>query len=397
MEEYHPAQKILKEAYDVAFSEFNRDKGVSFLESLPGNVKLYMSTIGEKPEKRKAVIAVLATLFTKKVESPTQDIRYHREDLELGFSGRSYDTKYVTPFIKKMFGTKFAMKESGWLTRSFEKPEPYLLNYTGKISPPKLKEAFLHILDEVQKRNSVLAKRLLIALFIYLLRRKHEIEELKFKEKIIHVKKDVIIAQMINALNEHFSVSKASRLPVIAMYSIYKILIEEVERFRGKTLKPLRGHVSPNFYAGLGDIEIVDENGEYFEIVEVKYNKPIDEGMIEDVYGKIKGRKVKRYYLLTTAEPYIKIGEEIKVGNWIEKIMEEYGCEVIVNGVISTINYYLRLMRNPSKFLEVYTYTLNDEFESRAEVTEEHIKEWQKRLRVIYKIHHRTESSSSNY
>lgn len=383
MKDEHPARRILKEAYDIAVSEFNKDEGKTFLESLPGNIKSWILTIGKEPEKRKAVIAVLATLLTKKVETPTQDIRYHRKSLPSGFSGRSYDTKYVTPFIKEMFGTKFAMKESGWLTRSFEKPEPYLLNYTGKISPPPLKGAFLHILNEVQKRNGDLARKLLIALFIYLLRRKREIEKLSFEETKILMGREVRIARIISALNEHFSTHKASRLPVIAIYSAYRILIEEVERFKGKILKPLRGHVSPDLYAGLGDIEVVDENGDYFEVVEVKYDKPIDVSMVEDIYGKIKGKKIRRYYLLTTAEPYVKSSEEMKVKFWIEKIMKECECEVIINGVIPTINYYLRLTKNPFRFLDIYTHILEDEFKRRAEVTEEHIKDWREKLRAI--------------
>jgi DNA (cytosine-5)-methyltransferase 1 len=377
------ARRILKEAYDIAVSEFNKDGGKTFLESLPENIKSWMQIIGKEPEKHRAVIAVLATLLTKKVETPTQDIRYHREDLPSGFSGRSYDTKYVTPFIKEMFGTKFAMKESGWLTRSFEKPEPYLLNYTGKISPQSLKNAFLHVLDEVQKRNDDLARKLLIALFIYLLKRKHEIEKTLSKEEKILTEREVRIARIISALNEHFSIHRASRLPVIAIYSIYKILVEEIERFKGKTLKQLRGHVSPDLYAGLGDIEVVDENGEYFEVIEVKYGKPIDVSMIDDVYGKIKGKKIRRYYLLTTAKPYVKSSEEMEVKIRIEKIMRECGCEVIINGVIPTINYYLRLIKNPSRFLDIYTYVLKEEFKNRAEITEEHIKDWEERLRVI--------------
>jgi DNA (cytosine-5)-methyltransferase 1 len=381
MEAERTAKRILKEAYDIAVSEFNKDEGKTFLESLPENIKSWMLIIGS--EKRKAVIAVLATLLTKKIETPTQDIRYHRKDLPSGFSGRSYDTKYVTPFIKEMFGTKFAMKESGWLTRSFEKPEPYLLSYTGKISPPLLKSAFLHILDEVQKRNGDLARKLLIALFVYLLRRKHEIEKPPSEKAKILMEREVRIARIISALNEHFSIHKASRLPVIAIYSAYRILIEEVERFKGKILKQLRMHVSPDLYAGLGDIEVVDENGEYFEVIEVKHDKPIDVSMVEDIYGKIKGKKIRRYYLLTTAEPYVKRSEDMEVKIWIEKIMKECGCEVIINGVIPTINYYLRLIKNPSRFLDIYTYILEDEFKSRAEVAEEHIKDWRERLRVI--------------
>jgi DNA (cytosine-5)-methyltransferase 1 len=243
-------------------------------------------------------------------------------------------------------------------------------------------------LDEVQQSDGDLAKKLLIALFIYLLRRKHEIdkeiEKLVSAEESISIEKRVMISQIIQALEDHFSIHNASRLPVIAIYSAYQILVEEVERFRGKTLKPLRGHVSPDYYVGLGDIEVVDENGEYFEVVEVKYDKPIDASMIMDVYGKIRKRKVKRYYVLSTAQPYIKIGEEAIVRDLVIRIMTEIGCEIIVNGVISTINYYLRLMQDPSRFLKTYTHNLEEEFKKRSEVTEEHIEDWKKKLNMFF-------------
>lgn len=376
------ATRILEETYNIASSEFAKDLGKTFIESLPQNVKLWMAKIGEKPEKHKAIIAVLATLLAKKIEAPKQDIRYHRTDLKGGFSGRSYDTTYVTPFIKEKFGTRFAMKESGWLTRSFEKPEPFLLSYTGKITPSNLKTAFLHILDEVQKGNGELVKKLLTVLFIYLLRRKHEVEMLTGIPKI-SFERESTINQIIQSLNEHFLTHKASRLPVIAIYSVYKLLIREVKRYEGKKLKPLRGHVSPNLHAGLGDVEIIYESGGYFEVVEVKYGKPINAGMVEDVYGKLEGRKVARYYLLTTAEPYIKSDEEMNVKAWIEKIKCERGCEVVINGVLPTIHYYLRLLEKPSEFLNEYTSTLQDEFKARAEITDEHVKDWIRKLEKL--------------
>ena len=44
-------------------------------------------------------------------------------NMEGGYSGRSFDTKYITPFLKqkRFLG---AMKESGWLTRSLEQNIP---------------------------------------------------------------------------------------------------------------------------------------------------------------------------------------------------------------------------------------------------------------------------------
>lgn len=49
-----------------------------------------------------------------------------------GYSGRSFDTKYVTPFLK-LKGFRGAMKESGWLTGSLEQNAYYDFNYPGKI------------------------------------------------------------------------------------------------------------------------------------------------------------------------------------------------------------------------------------------------------------------------
>jgi len=369
--------QILNDVYNRALSELEKNEGEEFLKELPANVRNWIMQIGERPEKHKAIVAVLATLLTKKVEDPKQDIRYHRTELEGGFAARSYDTRYVTPFIKEKFGTKFAMKESGWLTRSFEKPEPYLLNYAGKIRPKELKNTFLYIIDDVQREGSAeVAEKYLTGLFILLLRRKKELDTLATKKVRITIDKKVPLKLILECLNEHLRGPTPSRLPVIAVYSAYKVLLEEVTRYKGKKLKPLRTHVSPDQYAGLGDVEVIDEEGNYFEVVEVKYNKPIDLGMVIDIYGKLEGVIVNRYYLLTTADPYIIKADQENINMWVRKIREERGCELVINGVIPTIQYYLRLMEDATKYINAYTNTLQEEFQKRAEITEDHVKGW---------------------
>ena len=53
-----------------------------------------------------------------KALNPAQDIRNHQASIEGGYSGRTFDSKYITPFMKLH---KFpSMAESGWLTRALE-------------------------------------------------------------------------------------------------------------------------------------------------------------------------------------------------------------------------------------------------------------------------------------
>src|SRR5699024_7544403 len=94
---------------------------------------------------------LVSSLFYKKF-NPQQDVRRHQVHFENGYSGRTFDTKYVTPFLKnKRF--RGAMKESGWLTRSLEQPYEYTKDYQGKISNKKVKDAFLSIFEDVEEKN----------------------------------------------------------------------------------------------------------------------------------------------------------------------------------------------------------------------------------------------------
>ena len=81
----------------------------------------------------KGSFTVTFTSLTYKCLHPEQDVRLHQANMEGGYSGRTFDTKYVTPFLKskRFYG---AMKESGWLTRSLEQNIPYHKDFPGKIS-----------------------------------------------------------------------------------------------------------------------------------------------------------------------------------------------------------------------------------------------------------------------
>ena len=75
-----------------------------------------IKTIVENAYTQKGVWTVLITLLFYKTLNPKQDIRQHKSELKNGFSGRTFDTKIVTPTLRKL--KLPAMAESGWLTRS---------------------------------------------------------------------------------------------------------------------------------------------------------------------------------------------------------------------------------------------------------------------------------------
>ena len=103
--------------------------------------QVLLNVILQYSEQAKAVLTVLITSLVYKIINPAQDIRKHQVSIEGGYSGRTFDSKFITPFMKSC---KFpAMSDSGWLTRALEQKVPYDKNYSGAISPKELKPVFL--------------------------------------------------------------------------------------------------------------------------------------------------------------------------------------------------------------------------------------------------------------
>jgi DNA (cytosine-5)-methyltransferase 1 len=178
----------------------------------------------------------------------------------------------------------------------------------------------------------------------------------------------------------------ASRLPVIAIYSIYEILLKDITRYKNKKLLPLKSHVAADTKAKeIGDIEVIDKkSGSVFEGVEIKHGIPIDSLIIKDAYEKFKDIPLKRYYILTTAEPNIKKGEEGQVLRLIQDIRKEHGCEIIVNGLIPSLKYYLRLVKDLKEFIMRYSKNIKKEAFVSTVIKIEHIEKWNKIIKENY-------------
>ncbi|WP_300453739.1 DNA (cytosine-5-)-methyltransferase [Fusobacterium sp.] len=353
-----------------------RDAGKLKYSKLNKEQMNWVKNIVEKEEVAKGVFTALVSSLTYKILYPEQDIRYHKVNLPNGYSGRTFDTKYVTPFLKskKFFG---AMKESGWLTRSIEQPHAFTLDFPGNIKSVKAKEAFLNILNDIEE-NDADAREYLVNIF-----NKSIIEKSKKTVVLVNPVKSestLNIEEIITLLKKHFYYKYSSRgasiLPVIAFYSVYECLIKEIGRFNNKSLDELNSHTSCDRSSkATGDIVVRDKiTGKIYEVAEIKFEIKPDKIMVEDAYEKFKQEPIQRYYILSTS--HANEEEKNRIEKEIKKIKEEHGCQVIVNGVFQTLKYYLRLLENTDKFLNSYVINI----QNNSELNSEHKIAWNKIL-----------------
>ncbi|MEC4805530.1 MAG: hypothetical protein SAJ12_11845 [Jaaginema sp. PMC 1079.18] len=316
--------------------------------SISQSIVNHIAKIASKCFSQKGVYTVLITLLVHKILYPDQDIRYHQTKLENGFSGRSIDTQYITPTLKQL-GLP-AMAESGWLTRSLEQPYPYTLDYEGRISDRQVKQAFLEITNYVQVENPQAAESILLLLLKQVIEQNIEIEIAPI-DKL----ETCEVSEIITALKQHFDfkygVSGGSKLPVLAFHAIFTILIKELKRYENCTLSDVNHHTaSDRTSQTAGDLEIFNAEGNLLEAIEIKKDRKIDESVIIEVRKKIYRHNPQRYYVFSSG----KIAENA-IAPYLKEIQNTHGCEVIVNGIIPTLKYYLRLIVSQQDFLEEYS------------------------------------------
>ena len=235
-----------------------------------------------------------------------------------------------------------------WNWWILEQPYPYTLDYNGKINNKAVKEAFLNIIDFIESNST--QTEIAAKLLIYQVKQATQANQISIV-KLVNPEKLNIIT-VINCLENHFdykySTFGASKLPVLAFSAIYQRLVEEVERYKGSTLKKLGSHTASDLTSKTaGDIEIFDKKKKLIEAIEIKSGKPIDLQIILNAKDKILKHNPRRYYIFSSAN--IKLEDKIKIQNEIEVIARYHGCQVIVNGIIPTLKYYLRLIISVEK------------------------------------------------
>ena len=308
------------------------------------NLNTHLNTLISKIENQKGVYAVLITLCLYKIHNPNQDIRYHKKALKGGFSGRTYDTKFVTPTLKKH--SLPSMSESGYLTRSLEQAHPFDLNYPGKISDTEVKKAFLNIINIFQL-NPEHCRNILVCLINAgkIIKKSNKIEIKKIKKENQFTVRD-IIKKLDIYFYYKFKVAGGSKIPVICFYTLIKQLMSQISRYKNMSLKKLGYHTTSDLTSkSAGDIEIFLDNACY-EAFEIKFEHKITEHMLLIANEKIIKFNPQRYFILTTSYEKINIEDDL-----IKKIRIKHGCEMIVGSYFEFLEKYLFLLEDLNLFI----------------------------------------------
>lgn len=361
---------VLNNAFAVAEENFNNKRDNAY--AISAEFKECVAKLSELSGKASTGFTNIVTCLAIKSALPNVDIRYHqvqiqnKTDRPAGFNFRGVSEKVIYPWLNE---NNFEGAKSGWQTRTFERPKPYMLKYDeniGDIKEPFLK-TFYYVEEDGESAEVALA---CLLHFQMILRETKKITLSTPKTKDIQL----IVSLFRNHFFHEYKASKgASRLPVLALYAVYSVLIDQVERYKEMKLKPLEAHSAADSQTGsIGDIEIVKEySGEVFEAVEVKHNIAISDRIIQDASKKIMDKSVNRYYILTTHQ---NCEPDDELSNSISKIKAMYNCQLIANGLIPSLKYYLRLLSDPSLVFPKYVKLL---VEDKA-IKHEHRDVWNK-------------------
>lgn len=318
-----------------------------------------LDALNARAQTASAVFTNIVTCLAIKVTYPDVDMRYHQVQIQdqtdrpAGFNFRGVSEDAVYPWLND---NRFEGAKSGWQTRTLERPRPYTLDYAENIA--LVKQPFLNVFSGIEEQGESADAALKYLIYKQVVKR-------ELMSITLAVPKIDDVAAIAHLFQRHFfrrygGAKGASRLPVLALHALYSIMVLQLKRYEGKSLRPLQLHSAADSQTGsVGDIEVSDNtSGEIFEAVEVKHNLPITEVIAADLREKVMSRNVKRYYVLTTLE---RSEPDAKAKAIFDNVKSMYGCQVIANGVLSTIRYYLRLLDDPSAVFPAYVALLTED------------------------------------
>jgi DNA (cytosine-5)-methyltransferase 1 len=343
---------FLEDAYVAAEASMPGASYSSLAEALGASYNLAL----DLGKKRHACRGAALTLCAYKAIEPTQDTRLHKAEHSGGFAARTYDNQVTVPFLAR-HGLKYNV-ETHWLSQSLSYVGPLYRGTQLKTQPPDLGGKYIELINALNEAEDTFgfARAAAQVILIGLIEERNKGAIALFKPK------DLSIEQIIRLLTEHFTRKydkNAPRLPQLAIYAIYTCLVPSMARYAGQDLRPLQKMKAADRKSGaVGDVDVLNGNSPV-ESVEVKLGIPIRAEHVGEAIEKIKTAQVTRYFILSTAGAD-KV-EEAEIRKLQDRFKLSNGCEIIVNGVLETISYYLRLIRSPSDFIFAYTALLEND------------------------------------
>ena len=192
------------------------------------------------------------------------------------------------------------------------------------------------------------------------------------------------IDQITRLVGEHFRSDPRglSLLPTLVIYSLYECLIEENVRLRGKQLS-IGDTISESGYGPIEDAIIIEDSGKLFEVIVVRNQKTITSQVVTNAFHKFWSTQSRQHYFLTTSEPHFRPGEHAKLQDLVHRLETEHNCEIIIDGVLDTLKYYLRVLDDPAHFWQRYLDNQKLVPLSKTDPGKKHLKKWHSLKRML--------------
>jgi DNA (cytosine-5)-methyltransferase 1 len=294
------------------------------------------------------------TLFAYKFVDEDQDIRSHMTGHPGGFNARGVDTEATIPFLAEHSLPRSV--ESHWMTRVFAVAGPLRSGMVIKTVPKLAGPLVAETVDAVNRLTGKAAAAAAVVVLTGM------IEQRNLGRVELARPKLLTIEQVAWLLLEHFGrkyEKNAPRLPQVAIYAAYECLVPSVDRYRDCELAPLLRMKAADRKAGtVGDV-VVLQGDVPFEAVEVKYGEPIATIHLIEAIAKLETAAVGRYFILSTAG--IAKSDSGEIVSLSAQFRKSNGCEIVTNGVIESIRYYLRLLDDPVEFVNRYAALVQED------------------------------------
>ena len=277
--------KTILDLYDSSFSGRLSNATIQYIDAL-------------LESKSISPLKVMLAGVTAKIQHPEWDTRKHQTQLGGKMSLRGFDSKWVS---RPLYMEGLVHQPTpGALTRSLEKPEPYTLEYSGKVKPHSSKVAFLHILDKVNREYNERECIYIISYAISKLREhSHSIQSAFVnhglgKDASITLHKVQLLLHDILAFTDQGS----SIIPVCVLHSYLKATLD-ASKYR---VEDLKCHTTSDIRSNsLGDIEVYDTDGDNpHMVIEVKHSQFINDEMDKVFHSKTHAYARAKRYIVTT-------------------------------------------------------------------------------------------------
>lgn len=150
----------------------------------------------------------------------------------------------------------------------------------------------------------------------------------------------------------------ARRHSILLVYTLYSLLMDS-DRYADKFLLPLHDPEGlKHGFVGVGDIALSDDNGDLFECIQI-VGVLLNPAFVEEAFSKVAPHTPRRFCLLTTAGVYNENRDALQQA--CNRIYQIHGSEVIVDGLMPTLNCGVRSLPEPAGFLAAYRQALEED------------------------------------